>query len=146
MNSFRVTLFSVFLYLLRLEYSGSFTAVGRSFRIPAATSTAINVLNVPSIGDVEDDHQTDKDNRPFAQRVARARPARRLNHAFRYLHRHDQNRAKDQPESAANVTSASDFLTQVIGYSEDTVGRPLTPEALLCGSPGSRALASPRSQ
>lgn len=52
------------------------------------------------------------DNRPFVQRVKGPRPARRLNHAFRYLYRHDL---------PSNITSdPMQFLIEQ-GFSRDEV-------------------------
>jgi ankyrin repeat protein len=65
------------------------------------------------------DFDLKKDNLPFAQRVSGPRVARRLNHAFRYLYRHDDN--SNVSRLSQNVTNATQFFTQVIGYTAQDV-------------------------
>jgi ankyrin repeat protein len=57
------------------------------------------------------------EKKPFAQRVAGPRSARRLNHAFRHLYRHD---LRDQRFNF-NATNAFDFFSTVLGYSPNEV-------------------------
>mmetsp|Transcript_18089 Transcript_18089/g.27966 ORF Transcript_18089/g.27966 Transcript_18089/m.27966 type:complete len:638 (+) Transcript_18089:104-2017(+) len=66
------------------------------------------------------------DNRPFAQRVNRVRrPARRLNHGFKYLYRHEDNSmpiVKNDGKTNNNATMTSvEFLVKYGGYSEQQV-------------------------
>jgi hypothetical protein len=65
------------------------------------------------------DFELKNDNLPFAQRVSGPRVARRLNHAFRYLYRHDDNSTVTL--LSQNVTDAFQFFTQVIGYTTQEV-------------------------
>lgn len=65
------------------------------------------------------DFELQKENRPFAQRVSGPRIARRLNHAFRYLYRHDDN--STMVLLSQNVTSAFQFFTEVVGYTAQEV-------------------------
>lgn len=58
------------------------------------------------------------DNRPHEQRATRPRAARRLNHAFRYLFRHDDDRHNQT--TIAHLTSL-EFLVQYGGYTEEQV-------------------------
>lgn len=63
-----------------------------------------------------DMHPTlEADNRPHEQRAAGPRAARRLNHAFKYLYRHnDGNYGEDN-------LSSHEFLERVVGYSKDQI-------------------------
>jgi ankyrin repeat protein len=63
-----------------------------------ATAASPHTSSVPSHVDIErpSDHMEaesghPQDGRPFEQRVERPRPARRMNHPFKYLYRHDFN-------------------------------------------------------
>ena len=54
-----------------------------------------------------------RDKRPFASRASRPRPARRLNHPFKYLYRHDL------PTNL--TTDAMQYLKEYGGYSKEQV-------------------------
>lgn len=62
--------------------------------------------------------ETIVDDRPHEQRATRPRTARRLNHSFRYLYRHDDDRHKQT--SVANL-SALDFLMHYGVYTKEQV-------------------------
>lgn len=78
----------------------------------AAASTVD--LDVPSTQST----QIAVDDRPHEQRAARPRTARRLNHSFRYLYRHD-----DDQHNHASIAhlSALEFLIQFGGYTTQQV-------------------------
>lgn len=65
----------------------------------------------PSISDDANDRQDD--SRPFAHRAPKPRPARRLNHGFKYLYRHDlPDHLPDDPMQ---------YLMEYGGYSREQV-------------------------
>lgn len=85
-------------------------------RLPLQVIHTNRLATSPSAVNVE------PDIRPFAQRVSGPRTARRLNHAFRYLYRHNDPRSpvKELSENQ-NSTNALDFLTQTVGYTAEEV-------------------------
>jgi ankyrin repeat protein len=104
-------LHAILVFFVALQCCSGFTVTGPSTN-PKVRQTAIHVLEIPS---VEAAVEVDKDNRPFAQRVSGPRPARRLNHAFRYLYRHDAENG-----TQSSITSF-DFLTHVVGFTAQEV-------------------------
>ena len=83
--------------------------LSRSLSLSSFQSAQHEILS--STGD--DLAEEEPDNRPFVQRVKERRPARRLNHAFKYLYRHDFD---------DNTTlDAATFLETQGGYSAQEV-------------------------
>lgn len=65
-----------------------------------------------------------KDNRPYEQRVDGPRPARRMNHSFKYLYRHDHENKNDVDDDASYSTSTTDpleYLIQEAGLTREQV-------------------------
>ena len=81
---------------------------------PSAASTTIESGNKQD-GRNSDEAVTWKDNRPHEQRVDGPRPARRMNHSFKHLYRHDQN------DENHNCDDPLEYLLQETGLTREQV-------------------------
>lgn len=98
-----------------LAFVGGFSGdTERQLRRQFVSAAQSVTLDVPTLTEeTASTEKLDSDDRPHAQRATRPRAARRLNHSFRYLFRHDT-------ETAANLTSL-EFLVKFGGCTEKQV-------------------------
>ena len=100
-----------------------------SFRISPSSSPSDATLESGNNQDGRDERVTRKDSRPYEQRVDGPRPARRMNHSFKYLYRHDHNDENvtdgdDDDDDASYTTSTTDplqYLMQEAGLTREQV-------------------------
>ncbi|GKY91645.1 hypothetical protein MPSEU_000136400 [Mayamaea pseudoterrestris] len=78
----------------------------RSARLVAATSDS-------SIPALPESKATETDNRPHEQRAKCPRPARRLNHAFKYLYRHDCDDLDDDMNATSYFLQQNYTMTEI---------------------------------
>jgi ankyrin repeat protein len=62
-----------------------------------------------------------EDTRPHDHRATEARKARRVNHAFKYLHRHSNNNTKDKHSTNVATCTSRDYLMQAGGYTSQQI-------------------------
>jgi len=89
------------------------------FAQPSSTSAVAEDNEVVS---VMKNCDQENDNRPFEQRVERPRPARRMNHPFKYLYRHhDTNATSSSTGGLPTTEPALNYLMQEGGFTREQV-------------------------
>ena len=87
-------------------------ALVTSFAVPSIHHNAHLADRSSNLKVTVEDDDDDDSRLPFDQRVLGPRPARRMNHAFRYLYRHGCN---------SNTTDAFDYLVGEVGFTNEQV-------------------------
>jgi ankyrin repeat protein len=105
----------VFLFFFQPRKSGSFAP--RKFYLQRSSQLAATVLDNPVTAEMKIDMI---DTRPHDHGTKQARKARRLNHAFRYLYRHDDDNDGDEKTRLEEMTSR-DYLVECGGYTEQQI-------------------------
>ena len=124
----------VFLYFHSSLIISRRSTVVSSFTLQARTTISIrksvttrssNAINpFPSAHDLEGETETEPtliDNRPHAARATRPRPARRVNHAFKYLYRHVALEEGDEGNGEDEGIGALPFLMKYGNLTEAQV-------------------------
>jgi len=100
--------------------SSTFAAVGPSLQ-QQANGTMIVKVEGRGGQSQQQSRGEEEDNRPFEQRVERRRSARRMNHAFKYLYRHDDDNNSNSTASKRTTTDPLEYLIQEGGLTRDQV-------------------------